>query len=136
MIRRPPRSTRTDPLFPYTALFRSGLVRIAGTRALPPEVPVLFQESGPHDHEIANHHSGKGLGPLGHGCQGCARPEAVRDDCRLLAIRKHIQRLGNLAKLAPSRQEVGARSEEHPSELQSLMRTSYAVFCLTKKQYQ
>src|SRR3546814_1875734 len=99
-------------------------------------------------------------------------------DSRLLDIRKHIQRFGNLAKLAPSRQEVGApthlavahagqikrhhviifcqkrcnegkaarmcqkamghqylglRSEEHTSELQSLMRISYAVFCLKKK---
>src|SRR3546814_3261750 len=84
MIRRPPRSTRTDTLFPYTTLFRSG----------------------------------------------------------------HRRRGDRPAHLAPARQEDGAqkprqdqpygggrgrRSEEHTSELQSLMRISYAVFCLKKK---
>src|SRR3546814_10070458 len=77
MIRRPPRSTRTDTLFPYTALFRS---------------PADTRDEGP------------------------ARriPAAGR---RALLIRGPAQK----------------RSEEHTSELQSLMRISYAVFCLKKK---
>src|SRR3546814_4000224 len=76
MIRRPPRSTRTDTLFPYTTLFRSGL------RAPRNDV---------QDVRV----------PRAHGCARAA--EAI------------------------------GRSEEHTSELQSLMRISYAVFCLKKK---
>src|SRR3546814_6380563 len=84
MIRRPPRSTRTDTLFPYTTLFRSkGLERRehAGARRVAERMP----------------------GVVG----------------RMIDIRK-----------APA---GTARSEEHTSELQSLMRISYAVFCLKKK---
>src|SRR3546814_4050838 len=80
MIRRPPRSTRTDTLFPYTTLFRSG-----GVRAV-----------------RAGHADERGGGGG-----------------------KHPRVAG--ARLVPQ------RSEEHTSELQSLMRTSYAVFCLKKK---
>src|SRR3546814_2989539 len=93
MIRRPPRSTRTDPLFPYTTLFRS---RSAGGITLTrcdQGVDVLI---GPV--------TADGLGAL----------EAMTD----FAV-KH-----GLAQ---------NRSEEHTSELQSLMRISYAVFCLKKK---
>src|SRR3546814_1400884 len=84
MIRRPPRSTRTDTLFPYTTLFRS--FRLSeGARG----------RSAPRDPRGAGR-------PLGHA--------------------------------APEREPRGApRSEEHTSELQSLMRISYAVFCLKKK---
>src|SRR3546814_8791728 len=78
MIRRPPRSTRTDTLFPYTTLFRSGQ---------------CWQLSG----------------------TGSLRPPDRRST-------RHRQ---------PNTQ--GLRSEEHTSELQSLMRISYAVFCLKKK---
>src|SRR3546814_12783157 len=76
MIRRPPRSTRTDTLFPYTTLFRSNLT-------------------------------------------DDAYPEATANILRLLmSAHAHV---------------INARSEEHTSELQSLMRISYAVFCLKKK---
>src|SRR3546814_5295598 len=75
MIRRPPRSTRTDTLFPYTTLFRSRSMAAAGWRS-------------------------------------AALPRANR-----------------------SFSAVRARSEEHTSELQSLMRISYAVFCLKKKKH-
>src|SRR3546814_4838283 len=78
MIRRPPRSTRTDTLFPYTTLFRS----LCNTRLL--------------------------------------RPRAI-----------HMDR--TLYRAAAGHHHV--RSEEHTSELQSLMRMSYAVFCLKKKNY-
>src|SRR3546814_6368274 len=89
MIRRPPRSTRTDTLFPYTTLFRSQL----------------------------------------RGVARCVGPSPVPDERR---------RLNGWAdgpkrrRAAPSPRRP-ARSEEHTSELQSLMRISYAVFCLKKK---
>src|SRR3546814_10154866 len=86
MIRRPPRSTRTDTLFPYTTLFRSGLPR--PRRHLP----------------------GRGRGVVG------GRPGAHPGGAR---AHRHAGLL--------------RRSEEHTSELQSLMRISYAVFCLKKK---
>src|SRR3546814_4472830 len=92
MIRRPPRSTRTDTLFPYTTLFRSvrePLYRELADLAVP----------GEHSSVIA----------------ACERSIALIDH--------HWQR----QPPAPS------RSEEHTSELQSLMRISYAVFCLKKK---
>src|SRR3546814_8043832 len=89
MIRRPPRSTRTDTLFPYTTLFRSRLA-----------------ECG-----VAVRH---GLRMAENG---------IIVECRRLDSR--IDR---------GRQEPG-RSEEHTSELQSLMRISYAVFCLKKEEH-
>src|SRR3546814_5894349 len=87
MIRRPPRSTRTDTLFPYTTLFRSSQMKI------PTEV--LISER--REFELAE--------------QGFIA----------LTMRKNTD---NAAFF---------RSEEHTSELQSLMRISYAVFCLKKK---
>src|SRR3546814_4572998 len=92
-IRRPPVSTRTDTLFPYTTRFRSHRPprlasgeRAAGCRSRPP--------------------AGACAGPLGR-------------------ERRHLQ--------LPLRRADALRSEEHTSELQSLMRISYAVFCLKKK---
>src|SRR3546814_8903081 len=95
MIRRPPRSTRTDTLFPYTTLFRS-LVGLVGRLDL-----------------------------LGHG---------HRHRRRLLLARHGTgDGDGDDAGLAHGRSSIVDRSEEHTSELQSLMRISYAVFCLKKK---
>src|SRR3546814_2555827 len=96
MIRRPPRSTRTDTLLPYTTLFRSG--------------------HDPGDDGRANR----------------------RASCWLWALRDD-QRDGNPYRdrrfqFGPLRYDC--RSEEHTSELQSLMRISYAVFCLKKKKQQ
>src|SRR3546814_13762772 len=90
MIRRPPRSTRTDTLFPYTTLFRSSRPSI-----------IRMQR---HDRSITANLSS-------------------------LATLDHLVIFG--AGNAAAR--VGGRSEEHTSELQSLMRISYAVFCLKKK---
>src|SRR3546814_4006243 len=95
MIRRPPRSTRTDTLFPYTTLFRSA--GWAGA-AFP----------------------GQARAPTGQG-------SALRGRSRLRRIHVARQRPHDIAPLRI------ARSEEHTSELQSLMRISYAVFCLKKK---
>src|SRR3546814_5784512 len=105
MIRRPPRSTRTDTLFPYTTLFRS-------------------------QHDIAREPGRQRL--VAHGVA------AVLDDEGLAGVAAHIgQRLGQDAGLGEPRVPLMVRdivrSEEHTSELQSLMRISYAVFCLKKK---
>src|SRR3546814_5164230 len=105
MIRRPPRSTRTDTLFPYTTLFRSEC-RFAGKAAQHPGVGI--------EHLAENVKIGDtfSLGMRADGGNESA-PEAVVDV------------LGGV--------DAKARSEEHTSELQSLMRISYAVFCLKKK---
>src|SRR3546814_2708038 len=96
MIRRPPRSTRTDTLFPYTTLFRSHRWRTVGD-----EMPRLF---GNCSVDI-----GDEIAQPGNVCTSL-----VGQYCEPL-------------------DEIDARSEEHTSELQSLMRISYAVFCLKKK---
>src|SRR3546814_11672785 len=85
MIRRPPRSTRTDTLFPYTTLFRSRMGAVA-----------LHLVGGRREHRA---------------------PDRLHHDRVVLEDLLH-------------------RSEEHTSELQSLMRISYAVFCLKKKKTQ
>src|SRR3546814_3616308 len=95
MIRRPPRSTRTDTLFPYTTLFRSTRVPGLGTR-----------DSGLGTREVRSRCSNAGPWARGRG-RGRGR--------------------------GAGEQGWGLRSEEHTSELQSLMRISYAVFCLKKK---
>src|SRR3546814_6758904 len=100
MIRRPPRSTRTDTLFPYTTLFRSTLV---GNGAyLGPDLTEVYKHAGP-----------AWLAAFLPSAGGWPTEAAVR--AQLLDPNQH------------------ARSEEHTSELQSLMRNSYAVFCLKKK---
>src|SRR3546814_7258122 len=89
MIRRPPRATRTDTLFPYTTLFRSARTRLARRSHDPPRRD---------------------------------RVEGGR------------ARLASGARMDLGKRHRGVRrSEEHTSELQSLMRISYAVFCLKKK---
>src|SRR3546814_2880150 len=88
MIRRPPRSTRTDTLFPSTTLFRSRSGRDRVSERLPPYRCSIFGE--------------RLKGPVG-------------------------PKLGRTLEFG--------RSEEHTSELQSLMRISYAVFCLKKKKH-
>src|SRR3546814_3875756 len=106
MIRRPPRSTRTDTLFPYTTLFRSAGLQRAPDRDRPRHPPAAGQAAA------AGHDDRRGRR---------ARPAEHR-----LAVRT-----ADLARGTARHQP--ARSEEHTSELQSLMRISYAVFCLKKK---
>src|SRR3546814_2609289 len=101
MIRRPPRSTRTDTLFPYTTLFRSpGRARAAGCGP----ATTTWSSSGT--------------------AAGCGRAAAAGDSAELS---------GHFLMAWPA---TRVRSEEHTSELQSLMRISYAVFCLKKKNLQ
>src|SRR3546814_10330683 len=91
-MRRPPRSTRTDTLFPYTTLFRSARVRRALVGQRP--APVALRRGAGRHHRTEAHRTAEDA------ADGGAEPQ---------------------------------RSEEHKSELQSLMRISYAVFCLKKK---
>src|SRR3546814_6871252 len=86
MIRRPPRSTRTDTLFPYTTLFRSE-----------------------------------------------SRCDCAAEAHRAVRVRRSRRSAPGYARRAGSSGCRHVRSEEHTSELQSLMRISYAVFCLKKK---
>src|SRR3546814_8107041 len=103
MIRRPPRSTRTDTLFPYTTLFRSavGLARNAEPQIARDLAHHAFLESA----------------------QGKAQEVE-------LVLRRREQEIALIARRID---RAVQRSEEHTSELQSLMRISYAVFCLKKK---
>src|SRR3546814_3155495 len=104
MIRRPPRSTRTDPLFPYTTLFRSFLTPQGRLRA------VLRSARGK-------------AGTL-------ARPFVPLEvEFRGRGELKNVGRMESNGVAA----WLNGRSEEHTSELQSLMRISYAVCCLKKK---
>src|SRR3546814_3919200 len=112
MTRRPPSSTRTDTLFPYTTLFRSAPDIMRCTME-PNILPSSTNPTNPfsintYDEEIdmliTCHNLNKSVPTDMAFIQGRARAETMR-----------------------------ARSEEHTSELQSLMRTSYAVFCLKKK---
>src|SRR3546814_4673189 len=96
MIRRPPRSTRTDTLFPYTTLFRSPPLAARSAKAERLSRPLVAQEQ--RCKEVSGRLLGTGQGRTS--------------------------------------EAGGWRSEEHTSELQSLMRISYAVFCLKKKNTQ
>src|SRR3546814_2080929 len=110
MIRRPPRATRTDTLFPYTTLFRSDRAGLV-TR---------FQ----HVDGVDLHQRFEAL------CQrrlaAADRTQQIQD---LLAF---LEPLGSVAEEADDPLDRFFRSEEHTSELQSLLRISYAVFCLKK----
>src|SRR3546814_10548338 len=117
MIRRPPRSTRTDTLFPYTTLFRS-------------EVP-----AGPHQADARREECiAKALDTLRRREKVAEQADAVGTEAKPDHCRCE-QRDGNRGSPAPGFGEALQRSEEHTSELQSLMRISYAVFCLKKKKY-
>src|SRR3546814_7785920 len=121
MKRRPPRSTRTDTLFPYTTLFRSlRLVHPGGRRDDP-----LRLSAADRGRPAAGDGARVRLAVLRSGAR--RRPAAVA--APVLGVRPP----GGLHHL-PARHRGGGRSEEHTSELQSLMRISYAVFCLKKKQ--
>src|SRR3546814_5205929 len=123
MIRRPPRSTRTDTLFPYTTLFRSldppGVVAgFHGLRVMPSSAESVtpFQPNS-------------GVVVLPSSTAPCSRRRAT-------AGASSAQGWSRETALEPRRVGqplVSRRSEEHTSELQSLMRISYAVFCLKKK---
>src|SRR3546814_7583056 len=101
MIRRPPRSTRTDTLFPYTTLFRSAM------ESLKPRA--------------------KNLNELAEGAVFLFKNRPLDLDEKAASL------LDDAARALLGKTRAALRSEEHTSELQSLMRISYAVFCLKKK---
>src|SRR3546814_9218221 len=111
MIRRPPRSTRTDTLFPYTTLFRSA-VRILRDRRR--QERRLSRRVRPRDRRVRQRDHQVGLERVPRQRQVQLGAERFQIGCAQHAV-------------------LGQRSEEHTSELQSLMRISYAVFCLKKK---
>src|SRR3546814_3698120 len=134
MIRRPPRSTRTDTLFPYTTLFRSRPRPAAPGRARAGRDAVPRTLSYPTG-------GGRCRGPL-HG--GPCRRHRSRGEAQVHRRRIHQcvrgrsekdrrRRLPRAGHPLSRRDRKRVRSEEHTSELQSLMRISYAVFCLKKK---
>src|SRR3546814_4704122 len=105
MIRRPPRSTRTDTLFPYTTLFRSTV-----RSWVPMNLPSW--------------------------CQVGADSRSLRSTHLLNESAGGSPRYSVIAAVAPDPAKTSSsRSEEHTSELQSLMRISYAVFCLKKTKH-
>src|SRR3546814_3869211 len=120
MIRRPPRSTRTDTLFPYTTLFRS-LVEAEAAR---PRVDRRLAHQSAARYPLV---AAEAVDPP----QRRALAEPVADRFEPAPRLGRHRRLGYEGVAAAG--EMGARSEEHTSELQSLMRISYAVFCLKKK---
>src|SRR3546814_9831258 len=138
MIRRPPRSTRTDTLFPYTTRFRSAGAALEETRS----------DADQHEHHAEGYGETEEEGEDGdvHGWAavldgpvllvaddvGDADAELLVDHDDLAAsdegaVHEHVDGAADRAI------ELDHRSEEHTSELQSLMRISYADFCLKKK---
>src|SRR3546814_4724042 len=107
MIRRPPISTRTDTLFPYTTLFRS-----AGGR-------------------LTRHLVSRSRRDLRQRKQGAIRMGRSQGQLHRSPVRERANANRKLPEIG--RRAAHLRSEEHTSELQSLMRISYAVFCLKKK---
>src|SRR3546814_19612723 len=104
MIRRPPRSTRTDTLFPYTTLFRSKLLSLMIF-----DIDFFKNVNDTHGHQVGD--------------------DVLREIAH--RVTHNVRSFDTVARLGG--EEFVVRSEEHTSELQSLMRNSYAVFCLKKK---
>src|SRR3546814_2777164 len=123
MRRRPPRSIRTDTLFPYTTLFRSH-VYATTVRKRGVTKPVVTPEEAAREIHAATGRSAYVFGPERSGLE--TEDVALARKILTVPINPEFGSL-NLA------QAVILRSEEHTSELQSLMRISYAVFCLKKK---
>src|SRR3546814_10674412 len=130
MRRRPPRATRTDTLFPYTTLLRSGQKALGGylgadqaawrrhdSVALIEDgarVPALLVDQGEADSFLEKQ----------------LRPELLQGACERAGIELELR-----LRAGYDHSYYFIRSEEHTSELQSLLRSSYAVFCLKKKIY-
>src|SRR3546814_3183124 len=115
MVRRPPRSTRTDPLLPYTTLFRSSATFTAAANGAP--LDFLEAWSGALAYTFQLYFDFSGYSDMAIGASymfGIRLPLNFHSPYKAASI-------------------VEFRSEEHTSELQSLMRISYAVFCLTKQ---
>src|SRR3546814_4816785 len=130
MIRRPPRSTRTDTLFPYTTLCRSDYVDIQisldGATALTND-PIRGEGSYDMARRAMDHLAAADFGPFK--ISVVMNRHNVRELDAFAALADGYGAELRLTRLRPSGRGAD-RSEEHTSELQSLMRISYAVFCL------
>src|SRR3546814_10893440 len=119
MIRLPPCTTRTDTLFPYTTIFRSIYKNTTSPANYSP--PVIFQSTTPFNPQVIFDDA------INKGANSLA---TLQFDVIYTSINSTT---GCTNKLAPI---IFTRSEEHTSELKSLMRISYAVFRLQKKTYE
>src|SRR3546814_8234625 len=128
MIRRPPRSTRTDTLFPYTTLFRSDL-SVFENVAFPLREHTKLPEAAIRDIVLMK------LEAVGlRGARDLYPEELSGGMSRRVALARAIALDPEMVMYdEPFTGQDPIRSEEHTSELQSLMRNSYAVFCLKKK---
>src|SRR3546814_10852448 len=138
MIRLPPRSTRTDTLFPYTTLFRSQ--RFQGRHDRRQELHDDRRRDIRHDVEGEDGHAAeRAAGEHVEDAEDAAGllGEDLREDLRVDAGNRNVgaqavddQGAEREPQALLQLRRLGERSEEHTSELQSLMRISYAVFCL------
>src|SRR3546814_7798556 len=115
MIRRPPRSTRTDTLFPYTTLFRSAAVLEQA------------RQRGAQGAERARQRD------RGEERRARRADVGVLGDEQVLGLQHVRTAQKHFGRYVAGQREILERSEEHTSELQSLMRISYSVFCLKKQ---
>src|SRR3546814_7253541 len=130
MHRRPPRSTRTDTLFPYTTLFRArrqaaglrAVRRVRRGRRCRGAPAVGDHRRGPPGREGRRRGGGRSGRERRGAMNAAARPQSAKALPSLDKARRIVIKVGS-----------SLSSEEHTSELQSLMRISYAVFCLKKK---
>src|SRR3546814_6840159 len=146
MIRRPPRSTRTDTLLPYTTLFRSLAETPEGDRQpLPPADAFAFERAlemrveqlvvtqlvgGDVAADLSQHRLFGGRADGGIVGRGAHLHDAAGDQLAGARAANRIGGVGRDLEAVAEALEATVRSEEHTSELQSLMRISYAVFCL------
>src|SRR3546814_2923146 len=131
MIRRPPRSTRTDTLFPYTTLFRSVDAADVAVQVDPDARPVqprrhLLDVGRLAGAVVALDHDP----PVARETRQDRQRGVVVEQVGVVPVGDVLAGLGEGGDLHV---DAEARSEEHTSELQSLMRNSYAVFCLKQK---
>src|SRR3546814_8190761 len=121
MMRRPPRATRTEPLFPYTTLFRS-LNAMDGRQEGVDIQPMAQRPFTPDAFRRLDRIQDRAVHVQQHSIHGPVFHQRRHPCEKAFRLYRHS--------------EDGERSEEHTSELQSLMRISYAVFCLNKQSEQ
>src|SRR3546814_1794708 len=126
MIRRPPRSTRTDTLFPYTTLFRSSSAQATILQAVD-EQPFEIDEQPSEALKQTDIDAAE--------CVCIENEEEAQEQKIELPAASNISISSSSSLMLPGG-FAAMRPEEHTSELQSLMRISYAVFCLKKKKNQ
>src|SRR3546814_2149501 len=132
MIRRPPRSTRTDTLFPYTTLFRSESIFLQ-LKGFSYNAAVVANKGKKRKIRIATSHALAAY--VFHNLimdYNKIHPEILFE---LIGEDRLLDVIFNDVDITIHPIDTNSRSEEHTSELQSLMRISYAVFCLKKKKY-